>query len=131
MNAVQNSNRENASVVGPERVTSGPTFQPLVDIVETADGLSLRIDVPGVSSQNLNIEFERGVLTIHGKVSPRQNNVHYLVREYEVGDFHRSFEVRDTVDASRITAELKNGVLTLHLPKAEAVKPRKIEVHSG
>ena len=70
--------------------------------------------------------------TIHGKVTPRQpEDTAYLLRGYGIGDFHREFQVSESVDVAKIRAEHKNGVLTLHLPKVDAVKPRKITVTSG
>ena len=63
---------------------------------------------------------------------PRQDEDHeYLLREYGTGDYYRTFQVSEAVDASKITADYSDGVLTLHLPKTEAVKPRKIEVKTG
>ena len=87
-------------------------------------------DLPGVASEDLDIHFEKGELKIYGKVAPRNANVELLYGEYGIGDFHRSFSVSEAIDAEKIAAELKNGVLTVHLPKREAVKPRRIEVKS-
>jgi HSP20 family molecular chaperone IbpA len=103
-----------------------------VDIVEGADELTLYAELPGVRSKDISIHFEDGTLTIHGIVSERQGErTTFLHREYGVGDFHRTFEVSEVVDAERIGAEFSDGVLTIHLPKVEAVKPRKIEVKTG
>ncbi len=60
-----------------------------------------------------------------------EENKSYLHREYGVGNYERSFEVSDQIDANKITAQIKDGVLTVHLPKAEVVKPRKIDVQNG
>lgn len=114
-----------------ERTRNRPHFNPYVDIVELSDELLLRADLPGLRPDNLDILFEQGTLTLHGKVDDRQpEGTNYLMREYDVGDFHRSFEVSEAINAEKITAEYANGVLTLHLPKTEAVKPRKISVHT-
>jgi HSP20 family molecular chaperone IbpA len=88
-------------------------------------------DLPGVTPENLDIRFENNELTVHGKVSPRQENIEFLYGEYGIGDFHRTFTVGEAVDAEKISAEMRNGVLTLHLPKSEKVKPRRIEVRTG
>lgn len=111
-----------------ELTRNAPTFRPLVDIVEAQDELLVFADVPGTRGEDLEIDFDKGTLTIHAKVADRTEKNGYLVREYGVGDFHRVFQVGEAIDAARITAELTNGVLTLHLPKIEAVKPRKIAV---
>jgi hypothetical protein len=73
----------------------------------------------------LDVRFENPVLTIHGKVSPRHDDIKFLHGEYGIGDFHRTFTIGEAIDTERISAELKNGVLTVHLPKNEKVKPRR------
>ena len=112
-----------------EYTRSGRQYRPNVDILETTEELTVLVDVPGCSAKDIDIHFEKGELTIHGQVPPRQNEgAAYLLQEYGVGDFHRTFQVSEVIDAERIAAECRNGVLTLHLPKVEAAKPRKIEV---
>jgi HSP20 family protein len=87
--------------------------------------------MPGMEPGDVAVQFENGMLTIHGNVRERQpTNVNYLLREYGVGDFTRSFEVSEAIKADAITAEYAEGVLTLHLPKTEAVKARKITVRT-
>jgi len=107
------------------------TFVPRADILETADELLLLLDVPGVKVDGLELQFERGELVVHGKVAQPVERPRWLVSEYEVGDFYRAFLIGQEIDASRISAELKNGVLTLHLPKVEAVRPRRIPVQGN
>ena len=117
-------------VTRAERTQSGRVYVPNVDIIEKADELLVMADVPGARAEEIDIHFERGVLTIDAHVKPRrdESKTRYLLREYGVGDFSRRFEVDDKIDASRIVADVKNGVLTLHLPKADEIKPRKITV---
>jgi HSP20 family molecular chaperone IbpA len=104
-------------------------FRPNVDIREQADELMIVADMPGAKSDAIDLKFEDGTLTIHAEVPPRQDqDRRFLTREYGVGDFHRTFQISEAVDASKISAEYADGVLTLHLPKSEAVKPRKIDV---
>lgn len=114
----------------PEPTRSGLTFVPSVDIVEYDDKYLLLADVPGAKAESIDINYERGLLTLHAKVEPRERLTlsSWVVREYGVGDFHRSFQIGEGIDAGRIQAEVAGGVLTLHLPKSEAAKVRKIGV---
>jgi len=112
-----------------ECTRSGKMYRPSVDIIEQPDELVLMADMPGVCPDHIDVRFENCTLTIHGRVKDRQpENTDYLLREYGIGDFYRTFQVNETVNAERISAEFSNGVLTLHLPKIEAAKPRKIQV---
>lgn len=122
---------ENTDVATVERTRDAVTYTPRFDIWEDDNELVLFGDLPGVDPKDLDIHFEKNELTIYGRVTPRQTGVQYLAGEYGVGDFFRSFAVGETIDVSKIAAELKNGVLTLHLPKTDAVRPRRIEVKTG
>jgi HSP20 family molecular chaperone IbpA len=108
-------------------VTRGVSFSPRVDIVETAEELTVFADLPGVKSNDVDVRFENGELTLRGRCDPRHQGG-FLMNEYHVGDFYRVFTVSEAINAEKISAELKGGVLTIHLPKAEAVKPRRIAV---
>jgi len=116
-----------------EHTRGGRVYSPHVDIVEVENELLLIADVPGATPDHVDINYERGLLTLHVRVEPRQSETEteFLFREYGVGDYHRCFEVGEGVDAQKIDAELKDGVLTVHLPKAEAVRPRKIQVKAS
>lgn len=118
--------RDGIAATEPTRET--PIFTPHFDIVETPRELTLVGDLPGVSKNQLDVRFEDDRLILHGKVERRQKIETFLCREYGVGDFHRTFAIGESIDANKITAEMRNGVLTIHLPKAEHVKPRRIEV---
>ncbi len=113
-----------------ERVRPRRAYVAPVDIIEKPDELVLLVDVPGAKADSISVDFELGTLSIHADVEPRQNEheTRYLLREYGVGDFDRSFQVGDGIDAERIVAEYNGGVLTVHLPKAAETKPRKIAV---
>ena len=108
--------------------TQSVYFTPRVDILEKEEEIVLLADMPGVRSENADIRFEDGELTLHCRCLPRQPGVQYLAAEYGVGDFYRVFTISDAIDSSKISAELKNGVMTVHLPKSETVKPKKIPV---
>jgi HSP20 family protein len=116
-------------VTQPELTRSGATYTPRVDIVETPEELLLFADLPGVKQEDLDVRFENGELTLHGKCAPRHEGRNFLAGEFEVGDFYRVFSLdNQSIDSQRISGELKQGVLTLHLPKSETVKPRRITV---
>lgn len=114
---------------GREPTRSGQFYRPNVDIVERAEELLVLADMPGLKAEDIDIDFQDGTLTIHGRVQARQAaDTRYVTREYGVGDFYRSFRVSEHIDVQKIAAQYHDGVLTLHLPKTEAVKPRKISV---
>lgn len=113
-----------------ERTDSATTFTPRFDIVECGDEMTLYGDLPGVEPENLEVRFENEHLIVHGRVEPRHEGRGHLYGEYGVGDFYREFRIDEAVDVSKIEAELRDGVLTLHLPKAEALKPKRIQVKS-
>ena len=118
-----------AEVARTEHTRNVHHYRPSVDIVERADELTVSADMPGATADGIDINFENGTLTIRGKVKPRQDDdTDYLLREYGVGDFYRTFQVNETIDSERITADYADGVLVLHLPKVETAKPRKIAV---
>jgi HSP20 family protein len=100
---------------------------PPVDIYETADGLVVKADLPGVANEGLDIRVENSLLTIRGKAAHAAPG-DPVYREYGLVNFFRQFELNERVDQSKISADLKHGVLTVNLPKAEEAKPRKIEV---
>jgi HSP20 family protein len=122
----QNDPKADVSTVEPTR--GQVTFSPRIDIRETEEELILYADLPGVTAEDLDIQFENRELRIHGRVRPRQARPTYLYREYGVGDFFRTFAIGEEIDHARISAELSKGELILHLPKTEAVKPRRITV---
>ena len=101
---------------------------PLVDIYETKDAYILQADMPGVPKDGLEVLLEDNALTLvgHRTSSPVAGDA--LVRESKETDFRRVFELDPAIDTARIKARMDQGVLTLNLPKAERVKPRRIEV---
>lgn len=116
----------------PERTEQAIFFTPLVDIVEDNDAFLFQADLPGVQPGDVDISFENGVLTIDGRVNPRQpEQTRYVWSEYGVGHFHRQFTLNTPVNADGIRAQLKNGVLELYVPKAEQARTRKIQIKSS
>jgi HSP20 family protein len=115
----------------PERTHGGVAFTPRVDIYETDRELVLCADLPGVRPEDVDLRYERGELLLHGRVHPQAPAGSVLLNEYEEGDFYRSFSIHESVDSSKIAAECKNGVLTVHLPKVAAAQPKQIRVSVG
>ena len=114
-----------------EHTREGRYYRPHVDILEKDEELIVLADVPGASGEQIDVQFEDGTLTIHAKVDRRQDeSTEYLLGEYGIGDFYRTFQVSEAIDVAKITAEYTDGVLTLHLPKTEATRPRKIGVNA-
>ena len=128
MSATSTAEETQDDVATAEPTLGGTTYSPRFDIWENKDEMVLYGDLPGVTPEGLDVRFENPVLTIHGRVNPRHNDIKFLHGEYGIGDFHRTFTISEVIDSERISAELKNGVVTVHLPKSEKVKPRRIEV---
>lgn len=121
--------KETGAKEGVERTRSKKLYTPAVDIIEGKDGLLLIADMPGVDENSVDITLEKNVLTIYGTVEPEIPEKHRLVSsEYGIGDYQRTFTLSDEIDREKIEATVKNGVLRLTLPKAEAAKTRKIPV---
>ena len=114
---------------GGEEGTWG-SWVPAVDIYEKEDNLVLKAELPGMSEKEIDIRVENGVLTLSGERKResefKDENVHRTERYY--GSFTRTFALPTTVDAEKIRASYKNGILELVLPKAEAARPKRIEI---
>lgn len=104
------------------------TYTPPVDILELADELVLTLDLPGVKADGVELHFERGELAVRARRAPANCPGTALVEEFEPGDYYRAFLISQDVAADKISAELKNGVLTVRLPKSLAAQPRRIAV---
>jgi len=114
-----------------DEAANRPEFSPAVDIFDQGDEIVLVADMPGVSGDSMDIHLDRGELTIRGRVTPPSPDGVIVLEEFRVGDFIRSFALTEEIDENQISAELKNGVLTLRLPKSSERKPRKIPVKVG
>jgi HSP20 family protein len=125
---ITNTQPKDRAETRPEATRGGVFFTPRTDIVETDAELTLFAELPGVRPEDVDLRYEKGELLLHGKVQPHPERQTALLQEYEEGDFYRAFTIHESIDASRISAECKNGVLTVHLPKVEAVRPRQIKV---
>jgi HSP20 family protein len=111
-----------------ERVQSLEYVAPEVNIYETNEGYVLEAEMPGVNKDGLEITLEGTEITIVGRRGHEVLPGESLLRERQVADFRRVFELDPAIDTSQINAKMNQGVLTLTLPKSEQVKPRKITV---
>ena len=121
------ANRSNARV---ETVQQRQSVAPAVDVYENADELLLLVDVPGAINDGIDVQLDKGQLTIVAKRS-EDTSGSLLVGEYRTSDYLRVFSVPQGIDSSKIDAQLSGGVLRLQLPKSDSVKPRRIEVKQG
>jgi len=102
-------------------------IKPAVNIIETEEGLVLTADIPGASKETLDINVEKGILTISAPLAwemPGSNSYN----EFELASYYRQFSIPESLDHEKASADLSNGILTLRVPKAEAAKPRKIDI---
>jgi HSP20 family protein len=104
-------------------------FLPTADIYETTDALNVVLEMPGVEKSSVEIRAEDGVLKIDGRLDfSKYEGLQPLYTEYNVGNYSRSFRLSSKIDQNKFAAELKDGVLSLVLPKVEEAKPRTIQV---
>ena len=108
-------------------------FVPAVDVYEDEQGLRLKLEVPGIEEKELDIHIENNVLTVRGErkfeKEEKEENFHRIERRY--GSFSRSFSLPNTVDQEKVSADYKNGVLTVMLAKRAEAKPKQIKVNVG
>jgi HSP20 family molecular chaperone IbpA len=133
MNTTSKQNPTAATAMAAPEPIEAPKrrYTPMVDIAETPDEFVFEADLPGTAG-DVDVTCEDGVLTINGKVKPRQPaDRAYVRQEYGVGDFRRVFSIGTEIDAANIKAQLKDGQLTVRVPKAAAAKVHKIPVQSS
>jgi HSP20 family protein len=105
------------------------TFMPTADIYEDRESLKVILEMPGVEKGNVEVRVEDGVLVVEGRLDlTKYRGLQPLYTEYNIGNYSRSFRLSNAIDQGKIGAELKDGVLSLTLPKAEKAKPRTIQV---
>ena len=104
-------------------------FVPATDILEDEQSLTVVMEMPGVSKEAVDINLQDRVLTVEGRIDfSKYEQLQPVYTEYNIGNFSRRFSLSNSIDQDRIQADMKDGVLTLTLPKAEEAKPRKIAV---
>jgi HSP20 family protein len=115
-----------------ERTRTVPLYEPLADIFETGDALVLAVEMPGVDVDAMTISVENRVLTIRGSGQDLVPEGYALFHgEYRVGDYERAFTLPSAIDANRIEATARNGVLMLTLPKVQPAPAKTISVKSA
>jgi HSP20 family molecular chaperone IbpA len=113
----------------PEATVPARTFVPTADIFETEGALTVVMEMPGVDKKNVDISIEDGVLIVQGRLDfSKYEGMQPLYTEYNIGHYRRSFSLSNKIDQNKIGAEMKDGVLTLSMPKAEEAKPRRIAI---
>ena len=122
--------REKAEVV-TEDTRPGLLFKPDVDILEHPDAFMILADLPGASEESVDIQLEKGILTLDARVAAPGEERPLRYAEYREGGYHREFRISEDIDSTGVTAKMRNGVLELHLPKSERHKPRTIPVQSA
>ena len=128
---VQNSEKGSVSTV-PEQTRPGPVYSPAVDIFENESAITVFADMPGVKAQDLKVDLRESVLTLTAQVTPPETAREAdVLREYESGTFFRQFSLSETIDQTKIDAQLNSGVLRLELPKVERARPRQISVRTA
>lgn len=119
------------TTLAPTKEESGQRVEytaPLVNLHQDADGFTLEVEMPGVGKQGVEVTVEDGKLILTGERAPVADFGEPVHRERKAGGYRRVFDLDPSIDAARISARIEQGLLTVHLPKTEAVKPRKITV---
>lgn len=111
-----------------ESTREGQLFAPSVDIYEVEQALMLVADLPGATSNTMELDLQDNILTLSAKVPAVEARWKPIYSEYEIGHYTRQFRLGQLVDREKISAQMKDGVLTLALPKMEKTAPRKINV---
>ena len=112
-----------------ERTVPSAAYLPATDIFETDQALTVIMEMPGVRKENVEINVENDVITVEGRIDfSKYDGIRPVYTEYNVGNYVRSFQLSSKIEQGAISAELKDGVMTLVLPKAERAKPRKIAI---
>lgn len=130
-NPYRQMTRRSVNTINERNIEEPKVIFP-VDIRVADDEYLIEAFLPGVSADDLDIQIESNVVTLKGELSIEHNEEdRYLLQERPSGTFQRSIELPDDVDADNVEAELKNGVLTVRLPKSELAKPRKIKISNN
>jgi HSP20 family protein len=130
----KSQNLENTSSRAPARTASQPqlTLRPPVDVFENSDGITLWADMPGVSRERLSLRVDGNSLLLEGNIEfPMAENLEALHAEVRSTQYRCSFALSNELDTARVDANLKDGVLTVRIPKRAELRPRRIEVRGA
>ncbi|GAM08657.1 putative 15 kDa heat shock protein [Geobacter sp. OR-1] len=129
-NGITERNEDRAVQTREETRSNEKYIRPAVNIIETEEGLTLTADLPGANKGALDVNVEKGILTISAPVDHSMPG-RPAYTEFELAPYYRQFTIPESLDHEKAKAEYINGILTLRIPKAEVAKPRKIEVTVG
>jgi HSP20 family protein len=137
INALHNAMTRALQTAGPtgygDELTTSGSFVPPVDIYEDENSISLRLEIPGMKQEDLDIRLENNTLTVRGErkfeQEEKEENFHRIERRY--GSFARSFTLPNTVDSDKVNADYKDGVLSIELTKRAETKPKQIKIGVG
>jgi HSP20 family protein len=129
-NAVMEARRQRMARMLEEAFNGERVMTFPVDLVESDDAYTLKAILPGLKTDDVTIELDKGILTISGEYKADEDEAQHLVNEFPRGRFARSFELADAIVVDKIEASMSDGVLTVHLPKAEESKPRTIKINA-
>jgi HSP20 family protein len=118
-------------VLMTEDPRSGVVFRPDVDILEERDAYVIHADMPGASEETVDVQLEKGLLTLHARLAEKPGPHRTLYAEYRDGSYYREFRLSEDIDAAAVSARMKDGVLELRLPKSVARRHRKITVEAA
>ena len=122
---------ENKDIQSREETRASERYiKPAINIIESEAALTLVADIPGAVKDSVDINVDKGILTINAPVS-RTMPGQLIYAEFEFAHYYRQFSIPETLDHEKAQAEFNNGVLTLKIPVSESAKPRKIEVKAG
>ncbi|MBN1565860.1 MAG: Hsp20/alpha crystallin family protein, partial [Anaerolineae bacterium] len=110
--------------------TARPMLRPAMDVIENDNAVTLRVDLPGLSVEDVNVELDDNTLTVSGEIGDtiEEDGDRYHYRERYTGSFQRSLRLPNTIDAEKVEANFENGVLNIVLPKLPQAQPKRIEV---
>jgi HSP20 family protein len=133
MNRMNRLFRESYSPEGPEEALTTTSFAPPVDIYEDEHTITLKLEVPGIDEQDIDVRIEGNTLSVHGerKIEKEEKEENFRRVERQYGSFTRSFTLPSSVDPAQVSANYDKGVLKINLAKKAEAKPKQIKVNVG